>query len=336
MCENATAPINLNPFNVKNDCSLKCSYKYDYSKSNCVVYNKGNYLNIKYDQGLDYSAFYNNLGLMINEIRIYKPSIHTYANYSGSEGNNTIGEILISHTGSGINMIVSIPITIDKISDNAMPSEAKDNLQKIIEMTAEQAPKAGETAIFNVDNFTLNNFIPKTKYYVYKGTLPYDACSGSYNYVLFDPNDAGVVISNDTRQILDKILTNNTIAFDVTNNVNIPDMSNVLVNTKGPIGPGSDVNGDGVADDDIYIDCRPTGEDGKILYEEDINFIVDAESKMKNKLSGLEGHLTFIKKLENGPVLYIIIGLIIAYVIIKLTKIIAKKASEFLRKHAKN
>ena len=104
-------------------------------------------------------------------------------------------------------------------------------------------------------NFTLNSFIPKkAPLYSYKATLPYAPCNGSHQYVVFMPDKTPVFISSQTMAVLKKII----IAHDST----IKPSTEYFYNKRGAIftDPTSDD-----ADDDIYIECHPTGADGELI-----------------------------------------------------------------------
>ena len=78
----------------------------------------------------------------------------------------------------------------------------------------------------------------------------------------------------------------------------------------------NNMNDDNMNDDnDIYIDCRPTGVDGKALYEEDLSLFKPSISLTNYKSFGKT--FDFLNEIKNSPILYISIGLLIAYLIIK-------------------
>ena len=176
ICSQATAPINIDTNNKAEDCKLKCNYIYDYPSSICNIANKGNYLQIDYTKSGNSPVTYNNYELVVSDFRIYAPSLHTY------DGVHADGEIIISHSGT-LNLLVCIPLVISSTNNSA-----QKNLKDIITLAAKQTPTIGESASLNINNFTINNFIPSKEFYVYNATLPYSPCSGNNTIMVFQKN----------------------------------------------------------------------------------------------------------------------------------------------------
>jgi carbonic anhydrase len=127
-------------------------------------------------------SFYTAGTYIPTEIRIYKPSLHTY------NGAHADAEMLIVHSAIQKNsgsdgLIVSVPISIGGGSGTT-------GLDAIIQ--AANTLNAGTialtpSAVINQD-VNANDYIPSKKYYVYNGTLPYESCGGNYYYAVFtDP-----------------------------------------------------------------------------------------------------------------------------------------------------
>ena len=81
-------------------------------------------------------------------------------------GKQADGEIIISHTGT-LNLLVCIPLVI-----SSSLNDAQKNLKDIITLASKQIPSIGESTSININNFTINNFIPPKEFYVYNATLP--------------------------------------------------------------------------------------------------------------------------------------------------------------------
>ena len=239
-CTSSTAPINISSTDYTDDCSLKCLLRYNYPRVPATtIQNEGNHLAVSYDK---VKVNYNNNDLRVEGIRIYTPSLHTY------NGVHADGEMIITHMDMGISLLVCIPIVISSAKNNA-----SKNLQYIISQAASRTPNVGEKAVISIKNFTLNSFIPKkSPLYSYEATLPYAPCNGSHQYVVFMPDNSPVFMSSQTMAVLKKII----LAHDST----IKPSSEYFFNKRGAIftDPNSD---DG--DDDIYIECNPTGADGE-------------------------------------------------------------------------
>lgn len=122
-------------------------------------------------------SFYNAGTYTPSEIRIYKPSLHTYSGIPAD------AEMLIMHTSNSKKgsdgLIVSVPIT--------MSGNKRSGLNAIIESAKtlnvglnSSAPISGAVDV--------NELIPSKPFYVYNGTLPYESCGGNYYYAVFtDP-----------------------------------------------------------------------------------------------------------------------------------------------------
>lgn len=136
-------------------------------------------------------SFYNAGTYTPSEIRIYKPSLHTYS------GMPADAELLIVHSSNSKKgsdgLIVSVPIT--------MGGNKRSGLNSIIESANTLNP--GTVALNSSapisSTVDVNEFIPSKPFYVYNGTLPYESCSGNYYYAVFtDPISIATPINNIT------------------------------------------------------------------------------------------------------------------------------------------
>lgn len=134
-------------------------------------------------------SFYNAGTYMPYEIRIYKPSLHTY------NGAPADAELLIVHSSNtkvgSDGLIVSVPIT--------MGGNKRSGLNSIIESA--NTLSAGTLALNSSAPISsaidVNEFIPFKPFYVYNGTLPYESCGGNYYYAVFsDPISIATPINN--------------------------------------------------------------------------------------------------------------------------------------------
>lgn len=239
-CVSSTAPINISSKDYSDDCSLKCLFKYNYPRIPATtITNEGNYLSISYDK---VTISYNNTPLLVQGIRLYTPSLHTY------NGVHADAEIVISHMDMGISLLVCIPVVI-----SSNKTDASKSLDYLINQAASKTPNAGEKSVVPTKNFTLNSFIPKkAPLYSYSATLPYAPCNGDHQYVVFMPENTPVFISSNTMATLKKII--------VEHDSSIKPKIDYYYNKQGAIYANADSD-DG--DDDIYIDCQPTGADGE-------------------------------------------------------------------------
>jgi hypothetical protein len=198
---NATAPIdiptkgNVNPI----AGTFNCVYDANMLSGQPVSLAQDlSHLAIKCNSNSSKVSFYNTGTYTPTEIRIYKPSLHTY---SGAAAD---AELLIVHSINPGNqgnqardadgLIVSVPISL-----SSSASGADSGLDAIVQ--AANTLNAGTVAMTSSaainQDVNANNFIPAKAYCVYTGTLPYDSCSGNYYYAVFtDPIAVAGPINN--------------------------------------------------------------------------------------------------------------------------------------------
>lgn len=225
-CSTGNMPINVT--STKNTCSSTCSYKFNYGISSLNVTNKKNHLVFSYD-GTD-NVTYNEDSYRVQECRLYKPSLNKY------NGKQYDAEFIIHHVNDyGMNLLVCVPIQGSNAS-----SASQVLFSKIIPFVSS---KESTPQTINVHNYSLNHFIPSSGYYSYKGNLPYQPCTGTYDIVLFDPQNA---INMDSKSILQL----GNIIKPIPAKVKNMDTSNYAYNKQGTI-----QNELMTGDDNIYIDC---------------------------------------------------------------------------------
>lgn len=198
---NATAPIdiptkgNVNPI----AGTFNCVYDANMLSGQPVSLAQDlSHLAIKCSSNSSQVSFYTTGTYTPTEIRIYKPSLHTY------NGAAADAELLIVHSINPGNqgnqsrdsdgLIVSVPISLSSAA-----SGADSGLDAIVQ--AANTLNAGTVAMTSSaavnQDVNANNFIPAKAYYVYNGTLPYDSCSGNYYYAAFvDPIAVAGPINN--------------------------------------------------------------------------------------------------------------------------------------------
>jgi carbonic anhydrase len=237
-CLNATSPIDLVNINA-NDCSLKCEYSFKYPISTLSGRNNGEYLSFSYEQQQSSPVLFNKEKYYVESMRLYRPSLHTF---NGSKADAEL-VIIHNHLAATNNLLVCIPIMA--VSSNT------ETFDRIISQMGEKANKDGEMTNIVLNSFSLQNIVPKKPYYYYTGTLPYTPCNGSYEYVVFDKKDA-LQISSSSLRLLNSLITESKY--------NIKQSKTGFYYNK--LGPRTNL---ATGEDDIYIECNPTGEDGEIL-----------------------------------------------------------------------
>jgi len=230
------------PFNILTNgaanCSLKCQFYYKYGNSSCQMVNTGTYLSIAYDGMGD--VVYNNKQYTPEEVRVYTPSVHKYADSA------VAAEIVIKHKGNSGGLLVCVPVTLDGTA-----SKGSELLSEIIKL----APSSSEgSKSISLADFNANFLIPTSRFYTYQHPFFDGQCvPDEYQYVVFHPRYASISIEASVMDQL-QIAQHNIDTME----------GSVSVNETGTTKNG--FAGDG----QIYIDCQPTGqaEEEIVLKEE--------------------------------------------------------------------
>ena len=118
---------------------------------------------------------------------------------------NKMNVSYLGHGGNGTALLVCIPITVS--TEN---SEGSVLLNQIISQTQRLAPNSGDTAVLTTSGFNLNKLVPRTEFYFYEGTLPFEPCTGNYGIIVFKKN-AFATIMPKTAVGLSKLITPSNI-----------------------------------------------------------------------------------------------------------------------------
>jgi carbonic anhydrase len=306
---------------------MYCDYKYDYNDSSCVVTNMGSMLKIKYDlksDGTVPQAFLNKKKYNVSEIQIYQPSRNIYKNIRADI------EFVIIHEGSNnAELVVSIPFRVSSTapksssastssvaptsapaSSSAAPTSSPGSavkagsivLDNIINdfktQTAGSLPNPNQSYQLTINNFNLNNFIPNTPYYFYN----IDTTTCKQANIAFDLLKSGQLISRTAIDKLNSMLT--TVTQTRVGSYPAITEQTIYVNSNGPNYQGT------ATDDKIYIDCQPTGQEGKELYKKTID--IGSESRQQ----GLE----LINKFMNSGSVQFILAIALGLIVLGLGK----------------
>jgi carbonic anhydrase len=310
MTTSATAPLNIiKNTQANNICKLKCSYQFKYAPTNLQILNQGSYLVLKMDEVNFPPVVYNDQNYSVKEARLYQPSIHTY----GSNSDQADAELIIVHTNttSTQSLLVCIPI----IASSSTTEECATLFDFIIAETKRTAPNSGNQTIYNNPTFSLSKFVPLKPYYSYTGTLPWSPQNGSYDYVVFDIENA-ITMSTSAFQMLSGGSKNGvSITSGLIEEHRIVTLSEtanpdgLFYNPSGPVPPNQG---------EIYIDCQPTGDDGEVL----VAARVDSGGMLDNQL---------LKQLWNFALVKVFIGAMVMLLIwvlsIKIINGIARNAT---------
>ena len=235
-----TAPIDINTSSELPQCTLKCEYKFNYKDSYCNATNMGDYIKLTYDALSSENVIYNLTKYTVQEIRIYKKSLHTF------NGTASDGEMIIVHIASGKpHLLVCVPIII-----GTSTNVATEKLKTILVSISRQASSInGQTGTIPDLKYNLNSFIPKNPFYMYNATESWSPCSTQKcNYIVFNPSyETNIYIPLGHYNILNVINSHKYTVKPITNAA-----KNFL--SFNPEGPAS------ISSDEIYIDCQPVGE----------------------------------------------------------------------------
>jgi carbonic anhydrase len=255
-CTNRTSPVDIVKMNTTK-CNLKCEYSFDYEVTGIRASNKGNYILYNVDPQNTPPVVFNNEKYNVTNMRLYQPSLHTF------NGVKADAEILILHNNviTNKNLIVCVPIKNSSSSEN--------NMDKLIIQTAKLANtnNTNDTnATLNINNFSLKSIVPNKSFFYYEGTFPYIPCDRKVDYIVYDINNSLSIMNNSFTK-LQNIITENNINTMTNNN-------KLFYNKDGPKNKK--------LEDDIYISCQPTGENGDRLISTTIDNNITINPKIKN------------------------------------------------------
>lgn len=276
-------PINIKQNYVDSDsnkeCSAKCSFSFKYPSGSLKLTNKGGYLELDYDNGTTSPVIFNAEKYRVHKIYILNKSLHYF------EGDPGIGEILIYHTSDegAIPLIVSIPISSSSSSGSKL---GQSSLENVINIAYENTTNKNDSATLNTNSFTINDYFPPTgtPFYTYKGENFLNSSHFSaeeVHYIVYD-KEYGVYLdqsgeaNNKFASIIDTdtILNSSNKETAVNNEDNENLKEKLFINNKG----ASVFEGD----DDIYIDCSPTGDsDNEVAFKVDTNSITGGITSQK-------------------------------------------------------
>lgn len=282
-CPNSDSPINISTTSNVLSCQVFCSYMHQYKDSACTATYFPDHIKLSYDATTSAAVTFNNEGYNVREINIYAPSIHTY------NGSPADAEMLIIHDGAGKKLIVSIPL----VQSNYASVSAKilDEIIGKFSSTVDKT-KTNDSQLINVQQYNMENFIPSSPYYFYIGGAPFSPCDGQYSFIVFDKTKSPVTIGSDTLSTLTALIQ--------PSGIQAVSRSDYYYNSSGPnVKPGAN-------QDEIYIECNPTGEDGEILYQ------------TPPPMSSADLGALSVDNLMHNPYLNVAIGVGLSYMALKI------------------
>jgi hypothetical protein len=226
---------NISSNNIAGSCNLKCDLNINYSPSSCPVTHSYSSLDIKYDSTTVPPVTYNYVKYIPFSVAIVSPSNFFYNNQRAS------GEIVIFHKSADESnwLVILVPI----VESNTL-TDASMFLSNIITGVSNAAPAVGNSTVINLNNFSLNSFVPNKPFY----TLEY----GNFLNIVAFGLEAGIPLSRSNLATLKSFFPNNP--NKMTDSYNPKSFWNQTSIYKNDSGPSSQAAGD------IYIDCKPVNE----------------------------------------------------------------------------
>lgn len=268
------SPIDFTSGTAYSACSDTCKFTFKYSDSSCTVRKFTIFdqqcLYASYDTGnSSTNVVYNGISYVPTGCLIFNGSFHTY------DKQKSPGEVVILHEGSGgagAGKLLLVCVSIS-ISDTSTLSESGEIIDQIIKTIPKaQVSKSDESSSpFGVKGlYNLSQIIPENApYYTYIGNAFYSTRSDAINYVVFT--------QGNVCKISKEALTNLNA---VVKKINAPTTS-MPVNTASL----NSIGANGSSSNQIYIECKPTGDDGVILYKKSLKGGVDGGALDEEALS---------------------------------------------------
>lgn len=297
------APINIKSGVINNkarQCDANCSYSFHYNTSSCNIKNQGNFLRIPYDTGNGYPVNCDGVDYKLDHIDIYQPSLHRY------DGETAAAELIAYHTsGNGDNLIVAIPIIVGNTNGRQSSEIMNEILQNL--------PTNTNTlkTITSITNFNLGNLVPKDGFFTYTGKNLLTPYTGIYKYIVYHTKDA-ITISRDS---LTKLTVQNTsITPSTTPQAAMMPNTLYFYNKRGANKSGGK--------DEYYLKCNPTGDDGTILYQKNIDGDGSMGTIGLNESNGLDWKQLFNSNGQLQKVVFAFFGVVLALIIFYLLRMI--------------
>lgn len=289
------------------------------------------------------------LKMMLYKILIINNSLHTYCSLGKDE--RADGELLMYYKGqNGKYLIVCIPIMFS--SPTTIFSNSKKNtvskggthtVKKMIQM-APLKTKHGEQTV--VTGLTMNSLFPQGKPFFHEEQPSEDGdqCFGINSgtiMIVYDKNDIHVLLDKEIKKEFNSKTmpsesgdNKDSLWVKSSNKKGSKTKTKLFTRSVEGFENNDDTEDEEDEDDnnDIYIDCRPVGSDGKALYEEDLSLF--KPSINMGNFKKLEKTFSFMEKIKNSPAFYLIIGLLIAFVIVKFGGKAVAKGRQLLQKRA--
>jgi len=239
-------------------CTATCKFEFSYAESatsvgktkifdqQCIV--------AGYEPNSANIVTYNGIKYRPEGCFIFNSSFHTYSRQKSA------GELIVYHsgmegTGAGKVLLVCIPIQVG----DSTTSPGGETMSRIINtLTPANVPLASDSVdgVRFTGTYSLSNIIPKNApYYTYIGNDFYSTTSRTNNYIVFTEENA-LKITTTARNNLQKMVKPIK-----------PPVASMPVNAPSKNMMGANAT----SSNQLYIECKPTGDDGVILYKQSLS-----------------------------------------------------------------
>lgn len=182
----------------KEVCAYDYSYEYDRT-SKCRVTKYSKYLKLLCWDRSNVSVA-NTKNLTLSEARLYSPSINHW------NGQSVDAELILSHSGAGKSVDICIPIVKDDSS--AEPSvEFFDSINNAVKILPQERNGTMRTVELPA-NFSLDNIIPKTSFYLADGDgMDIMTCTPSARSIIIFSKNKPMRIKSEVITNIQKIIS---------------------------------------------------------------------------------------------------------------------------------
>lgn len=226
-----------------NKCSSKCAYNFSYPETNLIIKNDGIQITLTFPNSTSANPVeYNYAKYNVSKAIITSPSLHKFNNAKAD------AELIVEHTpvNGGEKLWVCVPIKVS--------STPTDFISDIIKETAKNRPSVSTEPFAYTIDFMLQQLIPVKPYYNYYGSY---GPSNKGNFIVFDVINALFIDSEAFSKIsgANSIITPNNIMMSIIKKSG--EANPLYYNSAGPNLKR--------LQNEIYIDCNPTGKSANLV-----------------------------------------------------------------------
>ena len=330
--------------NSDSNCNQRCKLSAGYGLSSCKVKRGLGYIEMSYDSNVS-NILFNNVKYSVSQARLYCGPVHQYGTqklFNGdytptiiSKGPNPDGmsekkiqcELIIEHEpheSYGVNLLLCIPVCI---------GSTHSLLDDIITETSDEL---GQQKSLSLSNYNFSQFVPSTQYYYYYDRNPVGKPQDNVHCICFDPKTfvPPTITESSFNQMYkmmkikpytekeakkrkeSKFWNDNTESLIVYNTVDEGSTTTIYINHEGM---NTEVS------EDIYIDCKPTGEEVEPEVTDRSNEFQRNFGKMLGLAGGAGGKIPTKKDIMNSPGFVYVFGVLAFFVVWKVWNMFGAK-----------